>query len=92
MDIDHIGGFFQVRKVCKSQGVPVHEVWGLSLYHAKDLPFRRVPDTYTQFRKEVEGSCRVRPILQMPEQLKSLPPSFPANVSLSCLLNLPPFF
>jgi len=69
----------EVRSVCKSKGVTVNEVWGLSLYHAKDLPFKRVPDTYTQFRKEVEGSCRVRPLLQMPDRLKPMPPSFPTT-------------
>lgn len=35
--------------------------------------FVRLPDIYTQFRKVVEGQCRVRPVLSTPEQVKSLP-------------------
>ena len=47
---------------------------GLCLYHPDDVPFKRVPNTYTEFRKQVEGSCRVRNLLQMPDQLKPMPP------------------
>jgi len=64
----------EVRTVCKKHNVKVTEVCGLSLYHPGDVPFKRVPNTYTEFRKQVEGSCRVRPLLQMPDQLKPLPP------------------
>ena len=34
----------------------------------------RLPDVYTQFRKQVEGGCRVRQPLEMPAQLNPLPP------------------
>jgi len=33
----------------------------------------RVPDTFTQFRKEVESRSRVRPVLQHPKEMKGLP-------------------
>ena len=41
-----------------------------------DLPFRReaVPDTFTQFRKEVERTGKVRPLLETPASLRPLPP------------------
>ena len=41
-----------------------------------DLPFRgrgSIPDTYTQFRKDVESKSRVRPLIQTPASLPSLP-------------------
>lgn len=36
----------------------------------------RLPDTYTGFRKEVEGRGRIRPPLTMPDRLKPLPFDF----------------
>ena len=33
----------------------------------------RLPDVYTQFRKQVEGGSKVRAPLEMPEQLNPLP-------------------
>ncbi|KAF0290832.1 Cryptochrome DASH [Amphibalanus amphitrite] len=60
---------------CRALGVPVHTVWGATLYHRDDLPFavNKTPDVYTQFRKAVEGGGRVRPPLQMPDRLRPLP-------------------
>ena len=34
----------------------------------------RLPDVYTQFRKQVEGGCKVRQPIEMPAQLNPLPP------------------
>lgn len=50
-------------------------VWGGTLYHLDDLPFMpaELPDIYTQFRKGVEFSCKVRPALKMPTQMGPLP-------------------
>ncbi|XP_073486127.1 cryptochrome DASH isoform X1 [Aquarana catesbeiana] len=65
-----------IKQVCTRHGVKVQSIWGSTLYHRDDLPFRHIsslPDVYTQFRKAVETQCKVRPTLQMPEQLKSLP-------------------
>ena len=33
----------------------------------------RLPDVYTQFRKRVEGGCRVRKCVDMPNTLNPLP-------------------
>ncbi|KAK4302507.1 hypothetical protein Pmani_025414 [Petrolisthes manimaculis] len=65
-----------VREGCKAFKATVHPVWGATLYHRDDLPFtiNRLPDTYTGFRKEVEGRGRIRPPLTMPDKLKPLPP------------------
>ncbi|XP_075068281.1 cryptochrome DASH isoform X2 [Mixophyes fleayi] len=65
-----------IKQVCSQHGVKYLTIWGSTLYHREDLPFRHIsslPDVYTQFRKAVEIQCKVRPTLQMPEKLKSLP-------------------
>ena len=38
-----------------------------------------IPDTYTQFRKEVEARSKVRPVLDMPQSLKPIPPGLPVG-------------
>ncbi|XP_073533861.1 cryptochrome DASH isoform X1 [Phyllobates terribilis] len=66
-----------VKEVCSQHGVRFHTIWGSTLYHREDLPFRHIsslPDVYTRFRKAVEAQSKVRLTLQMPEKLKSLPP------------------
>ncbi|XP_063777881.1 cryptochrome DASH [Pseudophryne corroboree] len=65
-----------IKQVCSQYGVRCQTIWGSTLYHREDLPFRHIsslPDVYTQFRKAVETQCKVRPSLQMPEKLKTLP-------------------
>lgn len=44
---------------------------GKMLYYTQDLPFpvTHTPDTFTQFRKEVERVVRVRPPLPLPERV-----------------------
>lgn len=37
------------------------------------LSFLRLPDVYTQFRKSVEGSSKVRPCMEMPARFNPLP-------------------
>ena len=42
-----------------------------------DIPFKTmksIPDTYTQFRKEVESKSKIRKVLDMPNSLKPIPP------------------
>jgi len=79
-----------VKNFCKNSGIKVEEVWGLSLYHINDLPFKRVPDTYTQFRKEVEERSRgIRPLLQMPEQFKPPPPGLVEKLTSQNMPDLP---
>ncbi|XP_065114187.1 cryptochrome DASH isoform X1 [Paramisgurnus dabryanus] len=67
----------KLKEVCSQNKVKVQTFWGSTLYHRDDLPFshiKRLPDIYTQFRKEVEGQGRIRPVFSTPEQIKSLPP------------------
>ena len=63
-------------QLCQRENVTIKTFWGLTLYHVEDLPFPSIqflPDTYTGFRKNVETRCKVRPLVSMPENLKSLP-------------------
>jgi deoxyribodipyrimidine photo-lyase len=53
--------------------------WGHTLYHINDLPtdYRNIPDTYTSFRKSVEGDASVRAPLGTPD-VPPLPDDAPA--------------
>ncbi|XP_061876638.1 cryptochrome DASH-like [Entelurus aequoreus] len=65
-----------VKEACAGMKVKVHTCWGSTLYHLDDLPFQhitRLPDVYTQFRKEVESRSQVRPEFPTPDRLKPLP-------------------
>lgn len=55
--------------------VKVHAVWGHTLTHLDDLPFKphNLPDVYTQFRKQVESRDRVRQEIAVPETFRPLP-------------------
>jgi len=70
----------QLKDICRMNNIKVMEVWGSSFYHKNDLPLKNginsLPDTYTQFRKDVEGRSKVRPILDMPRTLNPPPPTF----------------
>lgn len=50
-------------------GVPIELSWQNTLYHADDIPWPiyRLPDTFTNFRKEVEQESSVRKIFSIPE-------------------------
>jgi len=66
-----------IRNYCQARDIKVTEVWGSTLYNKDDLPFSsrgQIPDTYTQFRKEVEKRSRVRPLIETPASLSALPP------------------
>lgn len=56
-------------------GIAAETVWGSTLYHPDDLPFdlSRLPELFTQFRKQVESDSSVRPVLVPPLQLPALP-------------------
>jgi len=69
-----------IKEFCKSHAINVQELWGSTMYHTQDLPFKSraaIPDTYTQFRKEVESKSKVRPVLAMPQSFKPIPPGLP---------------
>ncbi|CAK9154091.1 unnamed protein product [Ilex paraguariensis] len=51
-------------------------IWGSTMYHLDDLPFdcSCLPDVYTQFRKHVESSSKIRGCIKLP-MLLGPPPS-----------------
>ncbi|XP_074841255.1 cryptochrome DASH-like isoform X2 [Carettochelys insculpta] len=66
-----------LQRVCAQHGVKIQTFWAATLYHRDDLPFShlsRLPDVYTPFRKAVEVQAKVRPTVQMADQLKPLAP------------------
>lgn len=56
-------------------GVKWQGFWGHTLYHPDDLPFSltNLPELFTSFRKQVEQSTPVNPLLAPPDRLPSLP-------------------
>jgi len=69
-----------IKEFCKNHDINVQEIWGSTMYHTQDLPFKSraaIPDTYTQFRKEVESKSKVRQVLAMPQSFKPIPPGLP---------------
>ena len=56
-------------------GVKLEAFWGATLYHPDDLPFdvRRMPELFTNFRKQVEKNSSLRPTVPTPKQLPPLP-------------------
>ncbi|MDX2271792.1 MAG: DASH family cryptochrome [Cyanobacteriota bacterium] len=65
-----------LRLALASQGIPLHLCWGHTLYHPADLPFslERLPEVFTTFRKQVEGTTAPRPPRPAPPRLPPLPP------------------
>lgn len=72
-----------IKNFCESKGINVFEIWGSTLYHKDDIPYKingaigNLPNTYTEFRKGTESKANIRPILTMPDQLKPFPPELP---------------
>lgn len=58
--------------VKKAVGCETEVIWGNTLYHVKDLPFKpkALPDVFTRFRKEVEKKSSVRELIPAPEKLE----------------------
>ncbi|MFZ9188142.1 MAG: deoxyribodipyrimidine photo-lyase, partial [Algoriphagus sp.] len=54
-----------------AQGIACESFWQSTLYHKDDLPFpiRQTPEVFTQFRKEVEKGCKIRPSFPSPKQI-----------------------
>ena len=50
-------------------------LWGSTLYHPDDLPFEpsTIPDIFTDFRKAVENSSRIRQVYPAPGQIPGPP-------------------
>ena len=64
-------------------GLTVQTYWGTTLYHPDDLPFpvEKLPEIFTQFRKQVERHSTVYDAFPAPKQLSPLPAGIePSNV------------
>ena len=47
----------EVKEFCQGQGAKVTELWGSTLFHRQDIPYKNadsIPNTYTQFRKVIQ--------------------------------------
>jgi deoxyribodipyrimidine photo-lyase len=64
-------------KKLKPQNIDLELVWGATLYHVRDLPFRvsYLPDVFTDFRKQVERGSKVRECVKQVKDLGYLPSS-----------------
>lgn len=58
-------------KNLKTKNVDFEQFWSSTLYHPKDLPFwfSKLPDVFTDFRKAVERSSKVRPTFEDPTEI-----------------------
>jgi deoxyribodipyrimidine photo-lyase len=59
----------QVTQAVGTLGVEVRTFWTQTLIHFEDIPWpiQRLPDVFTQFRKEVERESEVRPLIPEPK-------------------------
>ncbi|MFS8875376.1 DASH family cryptochrome [Synechococcus sp. R5-13] len=57
-----------VERALRSLGIRLQVDWGHTLYHPEDLPFclSQLPELFTRFRKQVEGSTPIRDPLPIP--------------------------
>ncbi|MFN3489175.1 MAG: DASH family cryptochrome, partial [Emticicia sp.] len=58
-------------KRLKPLNIEIELVWIATLYHARDLPFQInfLPDVFTEFRKKVERSAKIRSTFDAPKTL-----------------------
>lgn len=61
-------------KRIKPLNIEIELIWIATLYHARDLPFQinYLPDIFTDFRKKVERSAKVRKTFQAPTTLSAI--------------------
>ncbi len=64
-----------LKNALKSLGVSVKSCWGATLYDINDLPFeiKRLPEVFTQFRKQVEKNSSPYQSFPTPQKLSKLP-------------------
>lgn len=78
----------------EAMGVQGERFWGATLYHPDNLPFglEKLPQMFTQFRKQVEKGSVIDASFAVPKTLPSLPPVDPGAIpSLADLgLTAPP--
>jgi deoxyribodipyrimidine photo-lyase len=72
-----------VELALKAMGVPLYLSWQNTLFHIDDIPWpiQHLPDTFTNFRKEVEQGCAVRDVHPIPE-IKYTPEIDSKNIPL----------
>ncbi len=58
----------KLEKELNKTNVSLRLFWTSTLIHFEDIPWpiQRLPDTFTQFRKEVERESEVRPLFELP--------------------------
>jgi deoxyribodipyrimidine photo-lyase len=61
-------------KRLKPLNIEIELVWIATLYHARDLPFQInfLSDVFTEFRKKVERSAKIRPTFDAPKSLPKI--------------------
>ncbi|XP_068644975.1 blue-light photoreceptor PHR2-like [Aristolochia californica] len=64
----------RIEKVMKEEGIETKYLWGSTLYHIDDLPFKLedMPSNYGGFRERLQG-LEVRKTIKALDQLKGLP-------------------
>jgi deoxyribodipyrimidine photo-lyase len=64
----------KLSKKLKPLNIEIELIWIATLYHARDLPFQInfLPDIFTEFRKKVERSAKVRPTFDVLTQLPAI--------------------
>jgi len=65
----------ELERVCKENEMKFESIWGLTLYHKADIPFRigQIPDTCAEFQAAVETKSKVCEPITMPNRLHPLP-------------------
>lgn len=68
-------------KRLKPLNIEIELVWIATLYHARDLPFQInfLPDVFTEFRKKVERSAKIRSTFAKPKSLPKVDKSIEAG-------------
>ncbi len=58
----------------KPLNIDIDLIWGSTLYHARDLPFQihYIPDVFTDFRKKIANTAKVRPCFETVGQLETI--------------------
>jgi len=66
---EEVGILETIKQKLEANRVDVKEFWTSTLIHYEDIPWpiKRLPDMFTQFRKEVERESSVRPLFALPE-------------------------
>lgn len=61
-------------KRIKPLNIEIELIWIATLFHARDLPFQinYLPDIFTDFRKKVERSAKIRATFQVPTSLPQI--------------------